>query len=100
VGVGICGSFIAARFSSLFESLRTSDLMRHLPARMSAAGFGQVESLLQPDVQATMPAALRRMVQDAVVGGVDSVFWAVTVVAGFCVLLCLLMPGKNKKTKK
>jgi hypothetical protein len=57
VGVGICGSFIAARFSNLFESVRTSDLMRYLPVEMSEAGFGQVESLLHPEAQATMPDA-------------------------------------------
>ncbi len=91
VGVGICGSFIAARFSNLFESVRNSDLMRHLP--------GQVESLLHPEAQATMPDALRHMVQDAVMGGVGGVFWTVTVAAGFCILLCLLMPAEKKKTK-
>ena len=99
VGVGICGSFIAARFSSLFESVRSSDLMRHLPDPMSDAGFGQIERLLDPEAQATIPDALRHMVQDAVMGGVGGVFWTVTVVAGICILLCLLMPGEKKKTK-
>jgi EmrB/QacA subfamily drug resistance transporter len=97
VGVGVCGSFIAARFSNLFESVRNSDLMRHLPAEMSEAGFGQVESLLHPEAQAAMPDALRHMVQDAVMGGVGGVFWTVTVAAGFCILLCLLIPGEKKK---
>jgi len=99
VGVGICGSFIAARFANLFESARTSGLMRHLPARMGEAGFDQVESLLHPETQAAMPDALRHMVQDAVMGGISGVFWTVTVAAGFCILLCLLMPGEKKKIK-
>jgi Fe2+ transport system protein B len=98
--VGICGSFIATRFSSLFESVRNSDLMRHLPAQLGEAGFGQIESLLDPEAQATMPDALRHMVQDAVMGGVGGVFWTVTVVAGLCLLICLLMPGEKKKQKK
>ena len=97
VGVGICGSFIATRFSSLFESVRNSDLMRHLPAQLGEAGFGQIESLLRPQAQATIPDALRLMVQDAVVKGVAGVFWTVTVAAGLCLLLCLLMPGEKKK---
>ena len=100
VGVGICGSFIAARFSNLLEAMRTADLLRHIPTRLSEAGFGQVESLLRPEVQATMPEALRDMVQNAVVEGVAGVFWTVSVAAGLCVLLCLLMPGAKKKTKK
>jgi len=99
VGVGICGSFIAARFSSLFESVRNSDLMRHLPGQMSETGLGQAEGLLLPETQAAMPDALRQLVQDAVMGGVGGVFWTVTVAAGFCILLCLLMPGEKKKTK-
>jgi hypothetical protein len=99
VGVGICGSFIAARFSSLFESVRNSDLVRHLPGQMGEAGLGQAESLLLPETQAAMPDALRQLVQEAVMGGVGGVFWTVTVAAGFCILLCLLMPGEKKKTK-
>jgi EmrB/QacA subfamily drug resistance transporter len=99
VGVGICGSFIASRFSNLFESLRNSDLMRHLPAEMSEGVFGQVESLLHPEAQATMPDAIRHMVQDAVMGGVGGVFWTVTVAAGLCLLLCLFIPGEKKKAK-
>ena len=99
VGVGICGSFIAARFSNLFESVRTSDLMRHLPGRMGEGGIGQIESLLHPEAQAAMPDALRNAVQDGVMGGVVGVFWTVTVAAGFCILLCLLIPGEKKKTK-
>jgi EmrB/QacA subfamily drug resistance transporter len=100
VGVGICGSFIATRFSGLFESLRHTDLMRHLPDQLSEAGLGQVESLLLPEVQAKMPAALLHLVQEAVMGGVRGVFWTVTVVAGFCILLCLLMPGEKKKQNR
>ena len=99
VGVGICGSFIATRFSNLFESVRTSDLMRHLPGRMGEGGIGQIESLLHPEAQAAMPDALRNAVQDAVMGGVGGVFWTVTVAAGFCILFCLLIPGEKKKTK-
>jgi fucose permease len=100
VGVSICGSFIAGRFSNLFESVRASNLMRHLPGQMGEAGFGQTESLLHPEAQATMPDALRHMVQDAVMGGVSGIFWTVTVAAGFCILICLLMPGEEKKAKK
>jgi EmrB/QacA subfamily drug resistance transporter len=99
VGVGICGSFIATRFSNLFESVRTSDLMRYLPTQLNEAGFGHIESLLHPEAQATIPDALRLMVQDAVVEGVAGVFWTVTVAAGLCLLLCLLMPGERKKQK-
>jgi EmrB/QacA subfamily drug resistance transporter len=100
VGVGICGSFIAGRFSNLFESVRNSDLMRHLPGSLGEAGFDQIESLLHPEAQAAMPDALRDMVQNAVMGGVGGVFWTVTIAAVFCILLCLLIPGEKKRTKQ
>jgi EmrB/QacA subfamily drug resistance transporter len=100
VGVGICGSFIATRFARLFEAVRATDLMQHLPARLSEGGLGQVESLLHPEVQAVMPEALRRMVQTAVVEGVAGIFWTVTVVAGLCLLLCLCMPGEEGRGGK
>jgi MFS family permease len=97
VGVGICGSFIATRFSNLFESVRNTDLMRNLPDQLNEAGLGQIESLLLPETQAAMPDELLQLVQDAVMGGINGVFWTVTVAAGFCILLCLLMPGEKKK---
>jgi len=79
--------------------MRTSDVMRHLSTQLNEAGFGQIESLLNPETQATIPDALRHMVQDAVVEGVAGVFGTVTVAAGLCLLLCLLMPGEKKKAK-
>jgi EmrB/QacA subfamily drug resistance transporter len=100
VGVGICGSFIAARFSNLFESVRTSNLMRNFPGSLGEVGFGQIESLLHPEAQAAMPEALRHMVQNTIMGGVGGVFWTVTIAAVFCILLCLLMPAEIKKTKQ
>jgi hypothetical protein len=74
--------------------------MRHLPARLSDTGFGQIESLLNPEVQAKMSVTLRNMVQDAVAEGIGGVFWTVTVAAGLCLLLCLLIPGEKEKAKK
>lgn len=96
VGVGVCGSFIATRLATLFESVRRADLLRDLPPYLREAGFGQVESLLHPTVQAVMPDALREMVQMAVMQGVSGVFWTVTAAAGLCFLLCLLLPGHKR----
>ncbi len=95
VGVGICGSFVATRFAQLLEAVRTAGLMAHLPARLGEAGWGQIEGLLDPAVQAAMPETLRHMVQAAVVEGVNGIFWTATVAAGFCLLLCLLIPATS-----
>jgi EmrB/QacA subfamily drug resistance transporter len=96
VGVGICGSFITSRFAHLFDRLRASDAMQNLPPRLTESGFGQIESMLHPEVQAAMPEALRSMVQRAVVEGVTGIFWTVIVAAGLCLLVCLRLPGENK----
>ncbi len=85
VGVGICGSFVATRFARLMD---------HLPAGLTEAGLGPVESLLHPAVQTAMPEATRHMVQIAVVEGVRGVFWTATLAAGLCLLVCLLLPGE------
>jgi predicted MFS family arabinose efflux permease len=98
VGVGVCGSFIATRFTTLFESVRRADLLRDLPPHLREAGFGQVESLLHPTVQAVMPEALGKMVQTAVIQGVSGVFWTVTLAAGLCLLVCLMLPGDKRIT--
>ena len=97
VGVGVGGSFIAVRFADLFEAVRASGLMTHLPARLNAGGQAQIESLLHPDVQAALPETLRRMLAVAVVEGVTGVFWAVTAASGLCLLLCLLMPKSAER---
>ena len=100
VGVGVCGSFIATRFSQLFEALHASDLLDQLPVQLNEAGFGQIESLLRPEAQAVMPEALRLMVQTAVVEGVTGIFWTVTAAAGLCLLICLLMPADHRKAQR
>ena len=98
VGVGVCGSFFAPRFALLAEALQNAQWVGPLPARLSADGRGQIESLLHPEVQAAMPDALRHAVQMAVQEGVSDVFVTVTVAAGLCLLLCLLMPVEAQKT--
>ncbi len=100
VGVGICGSFIAAQFSRLSEGAQVDGLMDFLPAQLSETGLSQVESLLNPDVQAVLPAKIRLILQSAVVDGVSGVFWAATVAALLCLLVCLIIPktGPQRET--
>jgi len=96
VGVGVCGSFIAGQFSRLFEVVQDTGVMDRLPQRLNEAGFNQVESLLHPEVQAVLPEAVRSMLQVAVVRGVTGIFWAATISAGLCLLLCLFIPQEKQ----
>ena len=97
VGVGVGGSFFTPRLARLTEMLQASGGDGQWPASLAEGGAGTIESLLQPEVQAAMPDALRRLVQSAVQEGVADVFLAVTVAAGLCLLTCLLLPAEKPK---
>nr|MDJ0857201.1 MFS transporter [Desulfobacterales bacterium] len=96
VGVGIGGSFFTPRLARLTDVLQASGGEGHWSASLAEGGRGTIESLLQPEVQAAMPMALRRMVQSAVQDGVADVFLTVIVAAGLCLLTCLLLPAEQK----
>ncbi len=96
LGVGICGGFIATRFSDLEKMVQTPGIAGHLPKQLLDSGAAHIEEILSPDVQAMMPPELLQMVQTAMVEGVRSVFWTVTVVAVLCLGACLLMPGSKQ----
>ena len=95
VGVGVCGSFIAASFGDLAETVRSSNLLDRLPAHLREGGAGQIEGLLQPEIQALIPPDLHHMLRDAVTRGTHAVFWTVSIAAIFCLLICLMLPGRR-----
>jgi EmrB/QacA subfamily drug resistance transporter len=92
VGVGVCGSFIAARFSELSAAVRNSGLLDRLPAHLAEGGLGQIEGLLRPEIQPLISQALKRMLQEAVMHGTQGVFWSVGAAAVLCLVACLLIP--------
>jgi len=94
VGVGVCGSFIAARFSDLSTAVRNSGLLDRLPAHLGQGGLGQVEGLLRPEIQPLISPDLKHMLQEAVMRGTHGVFWTVGVAAVLCLLACLLIPRR------
>lgn len=95
MGVGICGSFIAGRFTELKGTLIKSGVLERLPEQMSEAGVGRFEGLLQPDIQIRMPPELIEMVRSAVAQGVRQVFWTISIVSILCLLLCAIIPRKK-----
>ncbi len=97
VGVGICGGFIATRFSHLTETIRTSGILNRLPDHLAEAGLGQIESFLRPEIQAIMPPDLQILVQETITQGVRQVFWTVTFAAILCLALCLFIPKEKKR---
>lgn len=95
VGVGVCGSFVAVQFTHLFEIMQGTGMLEHLPTELSETGLAQIESLLQPEVQALLPEPVNNLLQQTLVSGITGVFWTATISAVFCLVLCLLIPNKN-----
>jgi hypothetical protein len=95
VGVGIGGSFIAARFSMLKEMVQGGRLLTELPPRLQALGLDRAEELLQPEVLSVLPEALQAGIKETVRQGVSEVFWTVTGAAVLCLMLCWMIPRRN-----
>ncbi len=99
VGVGVCGSFIAGRFSALSDMAGRRGALEGAGARLPESGFGRLEDLLDPRIQAAMPPELRELVHEAVGQGVHQVFLAVLAASLLCLICCLLLP-KDKRGKR
>lgn len=96
VGVGVCGSFIAGRFSGLADSVKASGRLDRLPAEFGESGAGRIDSLLQPDVQSMLPDTIKVMIQETVYSGVMDVFLVVLAASFVCLLFCLFIPGQGE----
>jgi hypothetical protein len=94
VGVGIGGSFIAARFAELTQAVQNRGLLEGLPPGLADKGLDQIEGLLRPDVLSALPDEIRLWVQASVGQGVTEVFWTVLVAAIACLFFCLLIPSE------
>ena len=95
MGVGVCGSLMAARFSGLKAALGHAGILDRLPAHLAAIRTDQIGEMLQPDIQALMPPAIRNFLRDTILQGARDVFWTVVLAALLCLLTCLLLPRKS-----
>jgi EmrB/QacA subfamily drug resistance transporter len=100
VGVGIGGSFIAARFSMLMETLQGGEFLAELPPRLQGMGLDRVEELLQPQVLSILPRVLRVGIQETVQQGVMEVFWTVAGAAVLCLILCWMIPRRDSSEER
>lgn len=95
VGVGICGSLMAARFSGLKPALGDAGILDRLPDQMAAVRVDQVGEMLRPEIQALMPPGIRHFLRETILHGARDVFWAVLLAALLCLLTCLLLPRRS-----
>lgn len=95
VGVGVCGGLVANRFSGLTAAIGASGAADQHTGPLGENGLGEIGRLFSPDVQAVMPPDLKHIIQQTVTQGVGDVFWAVTVSALLCLMVCLFLPQKR-----
>ncbi len=92
VGIGVCGSFIAAHFSTLSDRIARRASLEGAGAHLPESGLGRLEDLLDPRIQASMPPELKQLVHEAVSQGVHQVFLAVLTASLLCLICCLFLP--------
>jgi EmrB/QacA subfamily drug resistance transporter len=95
VGVGVCGSMMAARLSGLKTALGNAGVLDRLPARLASVRADQIEEMLRPEFQALIPPGIRHILSESIFQGAREVFWTVAVTALLCLLICLLIPRRS-----
>ena len=95
VGVGVCGSLMAARLSGLKAALGDAGILDRLPDQLAAMQADHIGEMLRPEIQVLMPPAIRKFLQDTILHGARDVFWAVVVAAVLCLLTCQLIPQRS-----
>lgn len=100
VGVGLCGSIFAVRFSHAIESVLASSLADTIPFEMAEHLRGHPDSLFRPEIQAQIPATVLPEFQQALGGAVIAVFWATIAAAFACLAFCVLLPKDATRKKR
>ena len=95
MGVGVCGSLMAARLTGLKAALGDAGILDRLPSRLAAMRTDQIGEMLRPEIQALMPPTIRDFLRDTILLGAHAVFWTVVISAVLCLLTCLLIPRRS-----
>jgi len=96
IGVGLSGSLVAAQLAKALDPLIHSALGDGLPVSVFKHLSANIESLLQPEIQAALSPHLQKTLQAAVASGVEVVFWAVLITAVISLVFCCLLPAPGK----
>jgi EmrB/QacA subfamily drug resistance transporter len=100
VGIGICGGFVTTKMASIADFLNKGGAGTGPALNPPADSRLTIENLLQPEIQAQLPADLQQRLQAAVADGVSLVFWTLLAAALLCVVLCILLPGRDYSEPK
>ncbi len=97
IGVGVSGSLVTAQLMKVLDPLVHSSLKDQIPASISSHLADNIETLFQPGVQATLSATVQKALQEAVAGGLVTVFRLVLATAVVSLLCCVLLPSPKTR---
>jgi EmrB/QacA subfamily drug resistance transporter len=95
VGIGICGGLLMSRLADTIFSLAGQDVLEFLPQALSNQAHGNFENLLNPEIQALLPEAVRRSLQVSIASSVQFVFWVALFISLLCLAICVLLPDSG-----
>lgn len=96
IGVGFSGSLATTHLVSALDPVIQSPIRERLPAAVVTHLSENIESLLQPEIQAALSPDVQKSMQAAVASGVEVVFWAVLAAAVVSLAFCLLLPPSRR----
>ncbi len=94
IGIGVSGSFVTTRLSTLLNSLNEIDLSR-LPAVSNTLETRSIEDIFRPEIQDLFAPEIQTIMQEAVVRSVLIVFWITFFASLLCLILSLLIPEQS-----
>ena len=97
IGVGICGGVVTNRITETLSGLNLSGQLANLPREQLQLVRGNIESLFDPLVMNQFAAPFRRLLHQAVAGGLDQAFMIIAAAALLCCILCLRLPADRNR---
>jgi len=96
IGVGISGSLVSTRITGAVNTLISSNATSGISAEGLQRVTQDIENLLRPEFQTSLPAEVLNLLHEMVAQGVMAVFVMSTVTAIVCFAFCCWLPAPKK----
>jgi EmrB/QacA subfamily drug resistance transporter len=96
IGIGISGSLAITHLSGSMESFLNSPDQLEIPPSLSENLLSSFESILQPEILASLSPIIQKSLHEAVEKGVRTVFWSALMASLLSLLCCYLVPRRRK----
>ena len=95
IGVGITGGVLTGGLSRALAGLSAADGGSRLPEEVMQAIRGNMDNLLQAEMNTQLAPEVRAALQKAVSSGITLVFWCILAAAVICLICSLALPGED-----